>query len=81
MVFKVGDRVILPANAEEGWPEERGEVIEVQDQAQWPGMLVVGVDEEYLGNDGDDDDGIREVHENDVQPDGTWFRTRLQVVT
>jgi len=62
--FKVGDKVVLPATDEPGneQPEEQGEVIEVEDQLLYPGMYIVQVPPQ-----GDDDDGMREVHEDDMQ--------------
>ena len=55
-----GKRVILKANKEEGWPEERGTITTVQGRK---GMLIVKIDDKYIkGND----DGIREIHQDDV---------------
>lgn len=61
--FKIGDRVILPANEEEGWLEERGEVIEVENKD----MYIVQIDNVYLRDS--EDDGIREVHISDIKPE------------
>lgn len=54
--FKVGQRVILKANKREGWMEEKGKVIMVENR----GMYLVKVDKTYCSEM--DDDGIREVH-------------------
>ena len=53
--FRPGDRVILAADPEEGWPEERGEVQGKSGKTTW----IVQVDEEFR-QDGFDD-GLREV--------------------
>jgi len=47
------DRVVLPAKPEEGWPEESGHVVEVEDD----GTYVVQAD----GPLEPGDDGLREV--------------------
>ena len=57
--FKVGDKVLLPANKKEGWPEQKGKVIEFSGK-----YLNVKLDDEYLEDE--DDDGIREVTVKDV---------------
>lgn len=54
MKFRVGQRVRLLANKEEGWPAERGEVIEDNED----GSYVVEVDMKYRS--GPDDDGVRD---------------------
>ena len=56
----VGKEVVLAANEEEGWAEERGTLIEVEPK----GMLIIRIEDEFLQDDGDD--GIREVHEDYV---------------
>ena len=61
-MFKKHDKVILPANEEEGWVEEIGIITAVQDQEKYPGMYLVQVIETPKEMD-DNDDGIREVHE------------------
>lgn len=70
--FVVGDRVILPANEEEGWTEERGTVIALNDQysASDPRsinnhMIVVEIDEKY--REEDDFDGLRECGDDQVE--------------
>ncbi len=63
--FKENDKVILKANAEESWPEELGVVTVVQDQNKYPGMYIVQITETPLVMD-EDDDGIREVHEDNM---------------
>lgn len=55
--FKPGDRVILLANEEEGWSEERGEFLEYE--LGYPGMCAVSVDRKYRSHRGDD--GLREI--------------------
>lgn len=54
MIFVVGERVCLPADADEEWVEEFGTVEVVEEN----GMYVVVVDEKYREKN---DDGIREV--------------------
>ena len=54
--FLEGQRVILPANKEEDWPEEQGVIVEYEGDE----MYIVEVDRKYLMDD--EDDGIREVH-------------------
>lgn len=51
--FKEGDRVILLANKEEGWPREEGVVLDDEN-----GSCVVEVDRKY--RDGPSDDGLRD---------------------
>ena len=53
--FGEGQRVILLANEEEGWPEERGIVVEYEGDDTY----IVAVDDKY--RDGPGDDGIREI--------------------
>lgn len=62
--FEEGETVILPANVEEGWPEQKGTVTEVQDQKKWPGMYIVEVEPDQ---DDPEDDGIREVHASNMK--------------
>lgn len=57
--FREGQRVILPANVEEGWPEERGTVLGGDD-----GVYVVRVD---VYGSAEDPDGLREVSEEDMR--------------
>jgi hypothetical protein len=54
--FKEGQKVILLANEEEGWPEETGTVSAVEPKD----MYVVDLDQKYIVDE--DDDGVREVH-------------------
>lgn len=54
--FVIGQRVILPANPEEEWPEERGVVIGVQAITTYVYMVQVP----------DGVDGLREVSEDDM---------------
>lgn len=61
--FRVGERVVLIAVPEEGWREQRGYVWGVEED--YPGMLIVHVDAEY--QDGPEDDGLREIHEDYVR--------------
>lgn len=65
--FNKGQRVTLPANRKEGWPEERGFIEEVE-AAPHEGMYIVRVDEKFRSRG---DDGIREVHESGIQDSGT----------
>lgn len=58
--FKEGDRVVLPANVEEGWPEERGTV----QGAELNGTLCVVLDALYRESEADD--LLREVLAEDV---------------
>jgi hypothetical protein len=51
-----GKRVILLANEEEGWPEERGVV---DGYSEDKSMVIITVDKKY--RDEDDADGLREV--------------------
>ena len=60
--FKVNDEVVLPANAEEGWPEEIATVVVVQDQKKYPGMYIVQVVERIDFGD----DRLREIHEHNM---------------
>ena len=55
--FKEGDRVVLEANEEEGWPEEHGVFLDYEDD--YPGMCMVSVDKKYRAGRGDD--GLREI--------------------
>lgn len=59
--MKKGDKVLLPANEKEGWPEEKGTVVEVSDN-----VITVQVDKKYIVED--DDDGLRECLLGDVKP-------------
>ena len=63
--FKKHNKVILKANIEEGWPEEKGVVIEVQNQNEYPGMYIVQIIETPFKME-ESDDGIREVHEDNL---------------
>jgi hypothetical protein len=58
-----GKRVVLKANDDEGWPEQRGVLIEVCKH----GMLMIQVDAQYATEKGDD--GLRETHEDGVEFD------------
>ena len=58
--FSEGQRVRLNSNAIEGWPEEFGHIVDVEDDN---GMYVVQVDQRYWD---DGDDGIREVGEEQM---------------
>ena len=64
--FKEKEKVILKANVEEGWPEELGVIVEVEDQDNYPGMYVVQIIETPLKME-ESDDGIREIHENSLE--------------
>lgn len=55
MTFKKGQRVLLLANAEEGWPEEVGTVL----GADGNDSYLIELDLEFI--DYLDDDGIRSV--------------------
>ena len=57
-----GTRVVLPANPEEGWLEERGTVNEYDAEYD---VVVITVDPEYRNTSIGDfvDDGLREVSE------------------
>ena len=64
----VNDRVVLSANAEEGWPREEGVIEEVYVMRKPHGdetFLLVRVDERYR-EDGRDD-GLREVMPDQVE--------------
>jgi hypothetical protein len=52
----VGARVWMPANADEGWNEERGKLLEV-DYKHF--TVMVELDEQY--REGPRDDGLRET--------------------
>jgi hypothetical protein len=58
MKFKVGDRVILPANLEEGWSEERGKII--GDDNIDNDVVMVEIDRRFRTSELDD--GLREVY-------------------
>ena len=60
--FKKGQRVVLPANAEEGWKEERGEFVGYE---KGNGMCIVSVDQKYRALRADD--GLREVETKYIQ--------------
>jgi hypothetical protein len=57
-MFKRGQKVVLKADAEEGWNEESGIIIEVEKG----GMLIVKVEAQD-----EDDDGIREVSKDQIK--------------
>lgn len=61
--WRVGDRVVIPANPKEGWPEERG-VLEGIDGD----CFMVRLDPVYR-RDGDDydDDGLREFDRTEAR--------------
>lgn len=66
--FKRGQRVILPANEEEGWEREEGTITDVNSKD----MYIVQLDDKYIWwkspNDPEDrDDGIREVHADNIE--------------
>ena len=63
--FRVHNKYILKANVVEDWPEELGVIIEVEDQNKYPGMYIVQVIETPILME-DIDDGIREVHEDNL---------------
>ena len=54
--LKPGARVWMPADADEGWDEERGTLLAV-DYKKY--VVTVELDEEY--RDGANDDGLRET--------------------
>jgi hypothetical protein len=56
-VFVLGQRVRLKPNADEGWEEEFGTVLD--DVFEGDGTAMVEVDEEFAQNEGDD--CLREV--------------------
>ena len=58
MIFVEGARVVLPENPEEGWPRERGVILDVE-ELLWGTSVIVQVDKQY--RTGDLDDGLREV--------------------
>lgn len=70
MKFKPGQRVILkgyPRGSEDfpdGMPEERGVIEDFEGR----GMYIVLVDDRY--RDGEDDDGLREVHADQIEAEG-----------
>ena len=72
--MKKGDKVLLPANEKEGWPEEKGTVVEVSDK-----VVTVQVDKEYIKED--DDDGLRECLPGDVKPLKTSKKKPINQVT
>lgn len=61
MKFTEGQRVRLRANFTEGWPEEFGEVVAVEDGND---MYVVRVDQKYWDPG---DDGLREVSSDQME--------------
>lgn len=65
--FKENDRVILPANEDE--PEQKGYVMEVEGRD----MYIVSIDDEYIDQEAGDD-GIREVHADDMKLDTSIHR-------
>ena len=59
--YKEGDRVRLKENKEEGWCEETGMILGVEDQqGMYPRMYVVSLDKAYYV--GEDDDGAELAH-------------------
>lgn len=60
---KVGDKVWLPANPKEGWPDEFGKVIDIDDKSA---TLGIQLDKKYITEKGDD--GIRESGIDGVRP-------------
>lgn len=56
-----GRRVILPANSEEGWEEERGVLLGLSGKS----CVMVELDEKYA--QGPHDDRLREVADKDVE--------------
>jgi CRISPR/Cas system-associated exonuclease Cas4 (RecB family) len=63
--FRVGQRIVLPKNKEEGWPHQTGYIIYPEDQKIYPKMYAVEIDQQYRSDE--HDDRIREVHEDDIQ--------------
>ncbi len=61
MKFQEGDYVLLPARG--GDPEQKGVVLEVQEQ--YEGMLLVELLPQY--REPGDPDGLREVHSDHVE--------------
>lgn len=75
--MQVNDKVILMANKEEGWEQEIGIITTIQDQEKYPGMYIVQIIETPTKmDDSDDDDGIREVHEDFIIPYPTGRKER-----
>lgn len=60
MRYHEGQRVILKANEEEGWPEERGVIDGPSGRKMW----VVTVDKKFREPG---DDGLREIHEDGLE--------------
>jgi len=56
--FKVGQKVVLPANPAEGWPEERG----VIEGPSGPSTWVVRMEPDFAAGD----DRLREVATTDI---------------
>ncbi len=54
-VFKVGDRVFMPADRDEGWDAETGTIVDVQPK----GIVTIMLDPEFWADQYDD--GIRET--------------------
>jgi len=63
--FKTKDRVLLKANVEENWSRAYGIIIEVENQNKYPGMYIVQITEIDIPME-DSDDGIREIHEDNI---------------
>jgi hypothetical protein len=63
--FKVGQKVRLKANKEEGWPAEAGVIESIDDIEN--DVIMVQVDKKY--RDDDDDEGLREVGVDQIETD------------
>lgn len=59
MNINVGDRVTLKADDDEGWEEEHGVVLEVQERSSGTPIITVEIDEAERHDI--HDDGLREV--------------------
>jgi hypothetical protein len=64
--FAEQQRVILKADADNGFVEQRGEVLcAPETEPDGHPMYIIGLDDEYFEQD--DDDGIREVSEDQLE--------------
>lgn len=65
MTINEGDHVTLRADEDEGWPEEHGTVLEVQDHPSGGPVITVEIDEDERDAA---DDGLREVTLDQIVP-------------